>query len=156
MDHVASIMLHNLRQTKVILAVSGYGKLHKVGKIRRQIAQELGRRIKERFPDNTFGREKMLYHNNEIEQFKNARYGVYLLPVGTVGKNELRGLDVPDVDAIVISRMPVDLKAFVHLSGRVGRTEFSTGLAITLVNDAEDLQMQEDFIEKFRPGSHFR
>ena len=138
MDYAASILLNNLETTKVILAVQGIGEPTKISPRTREVYSTNHKKMKTRFND-------FLYTN--VDKFRKAKSGILALPVTNLGKMHFRGIDIPDVDAIVVADMPNHINSLIHLTGRVGRAEFKQGLAVVLVNNKIDEKIQEQFVE---------
>ena len=138
MDYAASILLNDLNSAKVIIAIQGIGEPVKVPEKTREIFVANHKKLKNRFGDFLF---------TDVSKFRKAKSGILALPVTNLGKMHFRGIDIPDVDAIVVADMPNHINSLIHLTGRVGRAEFKQGLAICLVNSKIDEKIQEQFVE---------
>ena len=138
MDYAASILLNDLNSTKVIIAIHGIGEPVKIPEKTREIFVSNHKKLKNRFGDFLF---------TDVAKFRRAKSGILALPVTNLGKMHFRGIDIPDVDAIVVADMPNHINSLIHLTGRVGRAEFKQGLAICLVNSKIDEKIQEQFVE---------
>jgi len=136
LDYVASLLLNDLSKTKVIFVSKNYKDVTRTNQLARNETYDTYRQLV-----NRFGKELV---TNKPDTFRWKKAGFLILRMKS---DSFRGLDFPDVDAIVIESMPKNLNDYIHAAGRVGRGDHSHGLVITLINTQTDREVADKFMD---------
>jgi len=79
-------------------------------------------------------------NNNMVKKYESWEE----TPIYTVKERFARGLDIPNIDYVILCTPPTSAAAYTHLSGRTGRIG-KFGVAITLVRDEKEAKRVVSF-----------
>lgn len=152
-SYLQSIMFNGLNNSKVLFVSQLYDTSDKglqhfqrlrnsktIGKLKAAVGESA-----------VFHEQNNVLHSDKIQfnkfRSKQTKNGCYIIDLKNLNSAEFRGLDVENLDAIVLQQVPERIQDLIHVSGRVARGEFDRGICICLVNDAHGIKVKNRFIE---------
>ena len=135
-DYAQSILFSGLGNSKIILATNRF-TFHKNSELRSKTLNYL---------QNQFGKKNIYYDLHHLDRFKNAKLGIWVADMHSFKAASFRGLDMKNLDAVIVDSMPDRVQDFLHVSGRVARGEYESGLCIAIVNTLEGAVARDRFV----------